>query len=100
MNTVISRKIMAAIKTTICLKSLTNSILNQINYVFIIVGMVGFHYSRHVLHTHAGYAFPLNSTYLFSLTPIRLTTNDLILGVHFYPSGHDNKILSLNINVI
>ena len=37
-----------------------------------------FHYSIygrwHVLHTHSRYAFPLNySSYLLSLTPIRLT---------------------------
>jgi hypothetical protein len=88
MNTVISRKIMAAIRTTICLKSLTNSISNQIDYVYY------FHYSSthdkwHVLHTHSDYAFPLNySAYLFSLTPIRLTTNDIFLGVHFlWPRG-------------
>ena len=47
-----------------------------------------YHYSSHgkwhVLHTHSGYTFPLNySAYLFSLTPIRLITNDIFLGVHF-----------------
>jgi hypothetical protein len=40
MNMIINRKIIAAISTTIYSKPLTNLILNQINYVFVIVVMV------------------------------------------------------------
>jgi hypothetical protein len=40
MNTVISRKIIGAIRTTIRLKSLTNSILNEIGYVLVIIVIV------------------------------------------------------------